>query len=138
MARFLSQEWLDELCRVDAAGTEVPGGPAAAAEGPAVSARIECTVTAGPDGDVTWRAVLDRGTVVEAALGADPTADLTLSAPYEVAVAVLTGDLDPAVAYMQGRLKAAGDTAALHALLAFAQSERGVAAITRLAAGTDL
>ena len=43
--------------------------------------------------------------------------DLTLTTTPDVWAKLVAGDLDPVVAYMQGRLKVAGDMAALYDLL---------------------
>ena len=55
--------------------------------------------------------------MVEVALGG-----LTFSMTPEVAALVRDGTLDPDVAYMQGRLKVAGDMAAFFDLLPLASS----------------
>ena len=45
------------------------------------------------------------------------TGQLTLTTTPEVWAKLVGGDLDPVVAYMQGRLKVAGDMSALYDLL---------------------
>ncbi len=50
--------------------------------------------------------------------GAAPDADLTLQIGRADAQAVATGQVEPSVAYMRGRLKATGDGALLLGLLA--------------------
>ena len=47
---------------------------------------------------------------------------ITFTATPEVAEALRGGSLDPDVAYMQGRLKVAGDMAAFYDLLPLAES----------------
>lgn len=98
-AGFLSKEWLD--------GVDL----GAAGEGRTV--RVRRLVTGGPDGDLTLDA--DVAGPPGAATG---EATLTLTTTHEVAVALDAGEVAPAVAYMQGRLKAEGDMPTLYALLA--------------------
>lgn len=102
-AGFLSKEWLD--------GVDL----GAAGEGRTV--RVRRLVTGGPDGDLTLDAdvVGPPGAATGAATG---EATLTLTTTHEVAVALDAGEVAPAVAYMQGRLKAEGDMPTLYALLA--------------------
>ena len=45
------------------------------------------------------------------------TGELTLTTTSDVWAKLVGGDLDPVVAYMQGRLKVAGDMSALYDLL---------------------
>jgi putative sterol carrier protein len=45
------------------------------------------------------------------------TGELTLTTTADVWAKLVGGDLDPVVAYMQGRLKVAGDMSALYDLL---------------------
>jgi hypothetical protein len=128
VAEYLSQEWLDQQH-----GLVVDGS-----DGDGVTARVQHLVTGGPDGDVTYHVVLDGGRVVDAGPGDDPDAEVSFTSPHDVAVALLTGELDASVAFMQGRLKAAGSTAKLHRLLAQTQTQAGQAALARLRSMTDL
>jgi hypothetical protein len=102
---FLGKEWL--------AGLDLGGE---GATGPVLVRRV---VTGGPDGDVTLDAELagPSGAGPSAAASATSAA-LTLTTTYDVALALDTGELAPAVAYMQGRLKAEGHMPTLYALLA--------------------
>jgi hypothetical protein len=102
MPGFLNDGWLDGLDL-----------GAARAEEKAPAVLVRRVVTGGPDGDVTLEAV------VPGTDGADgPGAELTLTTTHAVATELDAGDVSPAVAYMQGRLKAEGDMPTLYALLA--------------------
>lgn len=109
MAGFLSKEWLD--------------GADLAAGGAARPVTVRRVVTGGPEGDVTLEAEVS-GPDAGGAPGGSPApsaaapAELTLTTTYDVALALDAGDVAPAVAYMQGRLKAEGDMPTLYAVLA--------------------
>jgi hypothetical protein len=103
MATFLTQEWLDALC-VDGAG-DLDYGDA--------TGTVQHVVTGAPDGDVSYALVFEGGKLREATLGARPDADVTVTIPYADAVRVQQGDLDPNVAFMQGRAKVNGDMGVL-------------------------
>jgi putative sterol carrier protein len=108
VAGFLSKEWLD--------GADLVVGGAGR---PVTVRRV---VTGGPEGDVTLEAEVS-GPDVGAPQGGSRTAaavpaELTLTTTYDVALALDAGDVAPAVAYMQGRLKAEGDMPTLYAVLA--------------------
>jgi putative sterol carrier protein len=130
MATYLSEEWLDRWSRVLA---ELP-------ERPGLDARLQRTVLGTPDGDVTYHLVVASGRVVEAGPGSPPGGepDVTFTSPYDVAVALVTGELDPSVAYMQGKLKAEGDPALLHTLLPLTRDTAWAQAVERIAAETDV
>jgi len=104
MVEFLSADWLT------AARDAVPV--------PALDVRLQVTVTGAPGGDVVWHAVCSGGALAELAAGPVADADVTLTLPYADARAVQCGELDPSVAYMQGRMKTAGDPGKLLDLLA--------------------
>ena len=108
--RWLSDGW------VAAAAAEASGltGP------PSLTAVVEVEVTGGPDGDVSVHAVFADGHLVASGTGGASTADLTLTLTDADARAVLSGALDPSVAFMQGRMKVAGEMGPLLDLLALA------------------
>ena len=74
---------------------------------------VEVVAAGGPEGDAKCAVVLESGR----------DATLTLTVPFTDAAAIARGELDPSVAYMQGRLKAAGDTGALLNLLSRWESQ---------------
>ncbi|MCA1845304.1 MAG: SCP2 sterol-binding domain-containing protein [Actinobacteria bacterium] len=108
MARFLSQEWIDEV------------NTAARGAGPAVDARpgvrlvIQQVVAGGPEGDVRY-AVRVAGGTVEVTMGEAPEADVVVTEDHETAVALSRGDLSPQAAFMTGRIRVSGDMAAVMA-----------------------
>ena len=60
--------------------------------------------------DGKWYVRLDDGVVAEAGSGSSSgKPDVTLTVPFAEAVAMAAGELDPSVAFMQGRMKTAGD-----------------------------
>jgi hypothetical protein len=87
---------------------------------PGPTATVQVVVTGAPDGDAKFHARLDDGVVAQAALGTQPAPDVTLTASYPDAGAMAAGELDPSVAFMQGRLKTAGDPGLVLDLLASA------------------
>jgi hypothetical protein len=157
MAGYLTPEWIDVRRRVlVAARADAAAGVAAgvAADAAAIAggheggddgaragraARVRRVVTGAPGGDAAYDDLVVAGRVVgsePAGGGAEVPADLVLTSTYEVAVDIERGDVSPAVAYMQGRLKAEGDMATLYAVLAAAGDDGGALA-ERLRAETE-
>ena len=118
MARFLSPEWID-----------IVRGAAASTVG---DTTIECAVTGGPDGDLK---VHVAGS--EVALGGLEGADVSLTVPYAEAVAIVQGVLEPSVAFMQGRMKTAGDPGKLLDLLAATAEPAFRDGLERVAGSTE-
>jgi hypothetical protein len=101
-------------------------------DGPdALTGSVRVDVTGGPDGDLSMYADFDRGHLTGAGagsgagtgtgVGSGPAATLSLTAAD--AWAVLAGDLDPSVAFMQGRMKVTGDMGLVLDLLALAATD---------------
>jgi SCP-2 sterol transfer family len=111
---FLSAEWLDELARLGAEHAPFPG----------ITGTVQVVVGGGPEKDVKFVVVLDDGKIGSAERRVDPDAELTLTFEYANAVAVQEGELDPSVAFMQGRLKTAGDPGLVLDVLAGAAQAR--------------
>jgi hypothetical protein len=103
---FLSEAWVTGLV-----GSGAAPGP---------TGTVQMVVTGAPEGDGKFHARVDVGVVAEAALGSRPAPDVTLTASYADASAMAAGELDPSVAFMQGRLKTAGDPGLVLDLLACA------------------
>lgn len=103
MSEFLSDEWIAAL-----EGTGAAPGP---------SATVQVVVGGTPNGDVKFHLAVVDGVVVAAAPGNDPKAEVSLTVPHPEAQAMLTGELDPNVAFMRGRMKTAGDPGLLLDLL---------------------
>ncbi|MHB1782933.1 MAG: SCP2 sterol-binding domain-containing protein [Acidimicrobiales bacterium] len=107
MAKWLTQEWLDESLRLADGQPERPGS----------SARLQYVVTDGPDGDVRYYWIVVDGRLTENRLGELAGAEVTLTQTYDDAMAVQRGELDATAAFMQGRIKVDGDVAKLMTLL---------------------
>lgn len=112
MAKWLSQEWLDESTRLAVDQPERPGA----------SARLQYVITGGPDGDVAYYWIVTDGRLVENRLGTLDDADVILHESYEDAMAMQKGELDANAAFMQGKIKVSGDVAQLMALLPITMS----------------
>jgi len=112
MAKWLSQEWLDEGKRLGEGQPERPGA----------TARMQYVVTGGPDGDLRYYWVLENGKLLESQLGELPDAEVTLTQSYEDAMRIQKGELDANAAFMQGRVKVTGNMAKLMALLPITNS----------------
>jgi putative sterol carrier protein len=112
VTKFLSQEWLDETRVLAESQPERPGA----------SAQMQYVVTGGPDGDVRYYWILENGKLLESALGDAPDADFTMTLVYDDAVKVQQGELDANAAFMQGRMKVAGNMAKLMALMPLTNS----------------
>jgi putative sterol carrier protein len=110
--KYLSQEWLDETREMAASQPSRPGA----------SARIQYVVSGGPDGDVKYYWILEDGKLLESALGTVDDVDFTLTLTYEDSVKVQQGDLDANAAFMQGRMKVAGNMGKLMQLLPLTNS----------------
>ena len=112
MAKYLSQEWLDEGRKLSQEFPERPGA----------TARMQFAVTGGPGGDVKYYQVLDNGKILESTLGEDANADFTMTSSFDDSVKIQKGELDPNAAFMQGRMKVAGNMTKFLALLPLTSS----------------
>lgn len=117
MAQFLSAEWLDAVRAV---------APSVGEE------NVECSVTGSPDGEVKLYA---KG--AEVGLGGLSDADVSLTVPYADAIAIARGELEPSVAFMQGRMKTAGDPGKLLDLLAATATDAFREGLERVASSTE-
>ncbi len=107
MSKWLTQEWLDETCRMADSQPERPGA----------SARMQYVVTGGPDGEVRYYWILENGKLQESKLGDLDGAEVTMTQTYDDAMKIQKGELDANAAFMQGRIKVAGNMAKLMALM---------------------
>jgi predicted lipid carrier protein YhbT len=107
MAKWLTQDWLDETRKMAESQPERPGA----------SARMQYVVTGGPDGDIKYYWVLENGKLLESQLGDMPDAEVTMTQTYEDALKIQKGELDANAAFMQGRIKVQGNMAKLMALM---------------------
>jgi predicted lipid carrier protein YhbT len=108
VARYLTQEWLDEARALASDQPERPGA----------TVRMNYVVTGGPDGaDVTYYTIVENGRLVESRLGALEDPEVTLTASWEDSVSIARGELDANAAFMQGKVKVVGNMAKLMSLL---------------------
>ena len=112
MAKYLSQEWLDEGRKL---AQEFP-------ERPGATARMQFAVTGAPEGDVKYYQVLDNGKILESTLGEDANADFTMTSSFDDSVKIQKGELDANAAFMQGRMKGTGNMGKLMSLMPLTQS----------------
>jgi hypothetical protein len=110
---FLSTDWLDRL-RVE--GAKLPDRPGA-------TAIVETTVKGGAQGPVTYFVTWVDGRVEAAGLGSHPDAEITVLAPYEIAVAIASGTLDPSMAFMRGETKVVGNMGKYVSMLPLVQHD---------------
>jgi len=127
MAKYLTQEWLDNQREL---AQEFP-------ERPGATARMQYHVTGGPQGDIDYFWVLENGTLLQSELGRDPDADFTLTLSYDDSVKMQKGELDPNAAFMQGRMKVTGNMGKLMSLLPLTQSAEYKAIQEKIRAVTD-
>lgn len=112
MAKWLTQEWLDQTKELAQGQPERPGA----------SARMQYVVTGGPQGEVRYYWDLENGKLADAKLGdvADP--EVTLTQSYDDALKIQKGELDPNAAFMQGRMKVTGNMGKLMSLMPLTNS----------------
>lgn len=112
MSKYLSQEWIDETRKLADSQPERPGA----------SACMQYVVTGGPDGDIKYYWILENGKLLESSLGEAPDPDFTMTLSYDDSVKVQKGELDANAAFMQGRMKVAGNMAKLMQLMPLTNS----------------
>jgi putative sterol carrier protein len=123
---LLTQAWLDVQREATADLPERPGA----------SARIEYKVTGGPDGDVVFHTVMEHGRITDNALGSDPDADFSVLLSHDDFVAVVRGELDQNVGFMQGRVKVTGNIGRMLSVLPVTTSQEWRRAAERVLAST--
>jgi SCP-2 sterol transfer family len=107
MAKWLSPEWFDESRALAADQPDRPGA----------SARMQYEIIGGPNGEVKYYWVLEDGHLRESALGVLADAEVTLTTEWSDAVAIQKAELDANAAFMQGKVKVAGNMGKVLALL---------------------
>ena len=105
MARFLSASWFDEM-------NTAAGSAKAAPAGSTERLALRHVITGGPDGDVTYLVVIDKG-AVSFVPGDDAAAPVTFTQDYDTAVAISKGELTAQAAFMIGRIRAGGEVGLL-------------------------
>lgn len=106
MARFLSDEWIEEAAAAAASSEELRTATAG------VQLRVQQVVTAAPVGDVRYVMSIDDGTV-SLRSGHDEACDVTFTLDWATAVSMATGALGAQEAFTTGRLQLTGDVAVL-------------------------
>jgi putative sterol carrier protein len=112
MPKYLSQEWLDEFVTLAA---DQPARPGA-------TVRIQYKVTGGPEGDIDYYWIIDEGKFLDAKLGPIDGADFTMTNSYDDAAKIQRGELEPTAAFMQGKIKVAGNMAKMMSLMPITNS----------------
>ncbi len=107
MTELLSQDWLD-LQRDATAQLPVRTG---------CSAVIGYEITGGPDGTVHFHSVMEDGRLVANQLGPADEPDFVMHMPRAEFVAVVRGELDPNVGFMQGKIKVTGNIGRMMSVL---------------------
>lgn len=127
MAEIASDEWLSALVKSSASTPLTPG----------VSGSVSFTVENSPAGKVGWTETIENGVTVEAAVPASKAADIALIAKFPELVDMLEGGSNPAVMFMQGRLKLTGDMGMFMTMLPAMMSDAAATGRSELAAVTD-
>ena len=127
MAKYLSQQWLDESRELAKDQPDRPGA----------SAKMQYVVSGGPDGEIKYYWVLENGKLLESQLGEVADADFTLTSTYEDSVAIAKGELDANAAFMQGRMKVTGNMGKLMQLLPLTMSPEYKALQEKIRAVTE-
>jgi hypothetical protein len=102
-----------------------------------VTGSVQCEITGGPDGDVTGHLVLEDGRLNGAGVGPIDQPDVVVTMVWADAASMQRGELDPNVAFMQGRLKVAGSMDVMLDLLKWVRTPDGEALIGRIAEATQ-
>jgi putative sterol carrier protein len=127
MSKWLSDEWFDETRALWSAQPVHPD----------LSARMQYEISGGPDGNFSYYWVIENGRLVDSGAGAIASPDVTITFTWDDALAVHRGDLDPNVAFMQGRMKVAGSMSVMMALLPATNTEEYRDLRQRVAAVTE-
>ena len=112
MAKYLSQDWLDESRKL---AEDQPVRPGA-------TAKMQYVVTGGPEGDIKYYWILENGKLLESQLGELSDIDFTMTLTYDDSVKVQQGELDANAAFMQGRMKVTGNMGKLMQLMPLTNS----------------
>lgn len=127
MAKYLSQEWLDQGKDLSQEFPERAGA----------TARMQYVVTGAPVGDIAYYAVIENGKMLENQLGEDPQAEFTMTVTYDDSVKIQKGEVDANAAFMQGRIKVTGNMGKLMALMPLTQSPEYKAIQEKINANTE-
>ena len=126
--KYASQEWLTRQTALQQSFALRPGA----------TARVQYRLTNAPGGgEIRYCADVRDGRAVEQQLGDDPTADGSMTASFDDSVAMLRGELAPTTAFMEGRIKLAGNVAKLGKLMPLTQTAEYKRHLTQLCEETD-
>jgi putative sterol carrier protein len=100
--RYLTDEWLDAAQRAVDADSSL--GRATKD----VQLSVQQVVTDGPDGEATYRVVIDHGTV-RVVRGDGPDATVTFIQSWDTATSIGRGELSAQGAFMTGLIRVRGD-----------------------------
>ena len=103
----MSEEWPPD----EWLGAVVSTGGEARAD--ALTATVQFVVTGAPGGEARYFLQFEGGRIVKAERGSLAEADVTFTQTYADAERMQAGDFDASAAFMQGRMKFAGDMAKL-------------------------
>jgi putative sterol carrier protein len=112
MLQYLSQEWLQEFVKLAADQPIRPG----------LTVKIQYKITDGPAGDIDYYWIVDQGRIVDAKRGTIGDSDFAMTCSYDDQAKIQRGELDPAAAFMQDKLKVCGDIAKMMSLLPITNS----------------
>jgi SCP-2 sterol transfer family len=107
VAEWLSEEWLQDMAALADARPPLP----------AASGTVSLAITAGRGREVGYHWHYRKGVPGGGSVGVAADADVVLTMARDDAWSVLTGEMEPSVAFMRGRLKATGDGGLLLAVL---------------------
>ena len=113
MVPWLTQEWADGAAELTTLLPPVPGA----------SGSISLSVSGGSRKEVSFHWRYGHGGAEGGAPSPRPDADLVLTLAAADAIDVLSGAVEPSVAFMRGRLKAAGNGGLLLGFLESTRSE---------------
>jgi putative sterol carrier protein len=119
MAKFLSKEWVEVVQTALQSSDQVKQATQSA------QATIQQQITGGPEGDVSYHIMVDKGTV-EAALGEADSPTFVLATDYETAGKINRGETTGQAQMMTGKLKFQGDMMKVMTLQGAVQAIQGV------------
>ena len=117
VARYLSQEWFDQMRAAAAAYSP--------ADAPARSVSLRESISGTPFGDLSFVMTIDSGTIT-IDTDSDTVADVTFTQDYTTAVALHKGEVTTQEVFFEGKVRVAGH---LNALLDNADLLQGIAPV---------